>query len=329
MKKITLLLLSFIFTNLVLSQNNEKKRLSQDDLNKLKKINEEVANKIGFVQAFLNSNWRSIKRNEDDLLETNISNLQEMILGLSESKQKKINEIVCIECLIQENNEQKQIVLDEKIKRNRLKDSLEIQKTKNFEIEKANLKAKQEIVEKRNDSIRKSKVSIINENPYDVFSRSLTAFSKNQNFTVFRNIDYNFAYSRLTFFMQQDLSLSEKKPTFSETKIIHRYIPKVSNGNEFINVEFIGKKHKGLIGYYPFLDELFIIDKVNIRGTSNLIIEFFLKYWETQIKLSEIKNKTGIVATKSILSDYINLKVVNSNLLEIERTSLAVSTPAN
>ena len=40
-----------------------------------------------------------------------------MILKLSESKQKKVKEIVCIECLIQENNEQKQIVLEQYIDR--------------------------------------------------------------------------------------------------------------------------------------------------------------------------------------------------------------------
>lgn len=318
----TLLLVLLMFTtNLIFSQNVDKKRLKQEDFTKLKKLDENIASKVGFVQHYLDINWRAINKNEKDLVSTNISDLQNMILAQSENKQKKIKEIVCVDCLIKEDGEQKQIILEQITKSKRLKDSLEVQQAKNFEIEKANLRAKEEIIKKRNDSISNSKISNSNENPYDIFSRSLTAFSKNRNFTVFRNIDYNFAYSRLTSFMQESMSLSEQKPTFVETKMVHRYIPKVSNGNEYINVEFIGKKHKDLIGYYPFIEEVFVIDKVKIIGTPDLIVDLFLKYWETKITLASIKNKTGIVATKNIMSDYINLKVINNNLLEIEITN--------
>ena len=310
-----IILLTIIISTSVFAQETEKKRLDKNDFAKIKKIDQTASEKISWIQEYLNINWREIEKNDEKLMDPNISNFENILNSLTVKKREKILEIVCIDCLKKEYSEQKNIIENKKLKKQQVQDSIYKSREKAYKIQKEKEEKGKEISKRKSDSL--SKTIVIKEEPYDLLSRSLYAFSKNQDFTVFRKIDYNFAYGRLTTFLQTNMRLAEGKPTFSDTKRTHRYTPKVSDGNEFLTVEFNVTKHTDLIGYYPFIDEVFVIKNVTIKGTPDLIVKFFINYWESNFKLESSKNKTGVVAIKNVLSDYIELKKLKNNLLEI------------
>lgn len=310
-----LILLTIIISTSVFAQETERKRLDKNEFIKIKKIDQTASEKIGWIQENLNINWREIERNDEKLIDPNISSFEIILNSLAKKKSDKILEIVCVDCLKREYSEQKSIIENKKLKKQQAQDNLNESSVKAYKIQKDKEEKEREIAKRKRDSLNKT--NTIKEEPYELLSRSLYAFSKNQNFTVFRKIDYNFAYGRLTSFLQTDMRLAEGKPTFSDTKRTHRFTPKVSDGSEFITVEFKVTKHNDLIGFYPFIDEVFVVDDVTIKGTPDLIIKFFVNYWESSFKLESSKNITGIVASKNVLSDYIILKKLKNNLLEI------------
>lgn len=296
------------------SQNENKYRLEKTDFEELNKINEEIATKVGWIQEFLNINWRDIEKKNEKLMQPDFSGFEDLFSHLNENQKKKVSKIVCILCFKEEYENQKKLNEISLQKEKRKLDSINDVKYKKYE---------ETIKTSENNYLKKVKDTTQiqqknTENPYDILSRSLTTFSDNRNFTVFRKIDYNYAYTRLTSYLQTDFSLTESNPTFSETQIIHRFVPKVSSGNEYINIFFNVEKHNNIIGYYTFLDDVFIINNVTIKGTPDLIISLFIDYWKDEIKLEDIKGKTGIVASKNILGDFVLLKIINQNLLEIE-----------
>ncbi len=319
MKTFNLVMFTLV-TNLIFSQNQDLKyRLSSEELIKIRKINEEVANKISLTQHYLEINWREInERKGDNLIIPQIITLNESINSLSEKDKKKILLIACIDCYEKEYLSQVKILEGKKIEKKRISDSVSVVQEEYYRIEKEK-KIKEESLKKiRTDSINKINSSN-KDKPYDLLTRNLSVFSKDINFTIFRNIDYNYSYSKFTSFLQTQMSLAEKQPIFTDTKITHKYIPKVSSGKEYLNVEYVVKKYNKIIGYYDFLEDVFIIEKVIIKGSPDLIVDLFIEYWNSGIKLENRIGTGGIVATKNILSDYIILKNINGKL-EIEIT---------
>lgn len=308
MKKILILLL---FSCYIYSQ--EQYKISDVNFKKLVSVSNEVASKVKLVEHSLLGNQSKLDSNSIEIYDPYVQLIKEPLSKLSDKEQKKANELVCVDCY--EKWWQSQLSSKNKVveSKKRVKDSIEEVRIKKFVIDKK----RQDSIE----SIAKSKpiaVNTVKENPYDLLQRSLYAFSKtNRNLALFRNMDFNYSGPQLSGYLQTDMGMASKSFKISATDVIETFIPKVSNGNEYLTVKYLVTKRKDIIGMYES-DEVMIINSVEITGTPHLIAELFLNYWPRTVKIGGYKQ--GDIAFKELLGDYITIIGVTPKLYKIKIT---------
>lgn len=282
-------------------------KIDQNNLQKIKSIDENFIEKINYAEIALNSNSGIIKSNTK-LLTFDLNN-DISTLNISDAKKEKLKNLVCVSCYSDALNEQislrNKYLFNEKINQ-KYKDSLAKVKLENYnkelQIKKQKELEKQIAYEKFQDSVRNS---VSNENPYDVLKRSLYAFSKNPHRTVFRKMDYNFAGVNLQLYMQDDFGMAFLKDyKMTNTEIIEKYASKASSKAENITVKYNVTYRTDIEGYYPS-DGVYYINSVVFTGTNNEIVNLFLKFWSGKIDFKGYKS--GVIATKQMLGDFISL----------------------
>ncbi|RTY71591.1 hypothetical protein [Flavobacterium sp. LB2P53] len=306
MKKLLILLLFCCF-----AYSQEQYKISDANFKKLVSVSSEVATKVKLVEHFLEGNQSKLNSNNIEINDPYIQLIKDPLSKLSEKEQKKANEIVCIDCY--EKWWQAQLCYKNQVveSKKRVKDSIESIRIKKFVLEK-----------KRQDSIEniaKSKPVVVSsekENPYDVLQRSLYAFSKtNRNLALFRKMDFNYSGPQLSSYLQSDMGMASKSFKIGATDVTETFIPKVSNGNEYLTVKYLVTKRTDIIGAYD-ADEVMIINSVEITGTPHLIVELFLNYWPRTVKIGGYKQ--GDIAFKELLGDYITISGVTPRLYKIK-----------
>ncbi|MDH1880948.1 hypothetical protein [Empedobacter sp. GD03797] len=300
MKKIYLFLF-FLSSMFVFSQEF---RLNQDSKNKLGKIDKELLNKVLFIEHFLNEKndpYFSVLYNY-----LNTANLT--------SKQlEKFNTLVCVECY---KREWDAILLDNKNKslaEKRIFDSIRNEKNELRRIEELNRIEFQRVSEENNKRIQDSiRSTPLFSNPYDAIYASVNKMKRNTEYlTVFRGMDYNFAGGNFQNYMQRRFGYGISKDyTLTSTKIIENYISKVSSTDQKLKVVYNVSERKDIVGYYP-ADKVYLIKDVMITGTNNEVVNLFIKYWPSEIKVGSYKE--GIIATKQLLGDNIQLEGYKGN----------------
>ncbi len=306
MKKVLIMLL---ICNSLYSQKEYK--ITDSNFKKLVNINSEVANKVKFIEHLLQGNQKRINKNDFDLIDPSIPQTNNFVSNLSEKEQKKIKELVCIECY--DKWWQNQLLEENKLIefKKKEKDSIDSIRIKNTLLDK-----------KRKDSlsniVKVSTPMLEKDNPYDLLERSLYAFSKtNRDLAVFRKTDYNYCSPRLSSYLQSNMGLSSKDFKISKTEVTEKFIPKVSNGNEYLTVKYFVTTRNDIAGIYSS-DEVMIVDSLEITGTANIVIKLFLNYWSQGVKIGGYKQ--GDIAFKEILADYITISGINPNLYKIKIT---------
>jgi hypothetical protein len=305
MKKTLILLM---ISCVVYSQNEYK--IPDDNFKKLVTINSDIANKVKFVEHFLEGNKAKLNSNNLDINDPYIQTVTTVLNQLIEKEQKKINELVCIGCY--EKWWESQLSFKNKtIERKKIeKDSIENIRIKSIELKK-----------KKQDSINNIvKVAPVSnsekDNPYDLLQRSLYAFSKeNRSLAVFRKMDFNYSGPQLSGYLQFEMGLASKSFKIGKTDVVETFAPKVSHSNEYLTVKYLVTKRADIVGIYDS-DEVMVIDSVEISGTPNLIARLFLNYWPQSVKLGGYKQ--GDIAFKELLGDYITIVGVTPKLYKIK-----------
>lgn len=162
---------------------------------------------------------------------------------------------------------------------------------------------------------------------YDKLERNLDGVGGMQVgwFTVFTNLDVNFADARFSRFLQNSkfaMTVDNKSVKLSPTYFSMKYVPRVSSKTEWINVYYKLNRTKDREGLYQSDDgKTAIITEVEISGTPELILKLFLYYW--QYKMNVEDNKPGELAQYSVMGDRVSLSHVNSELAVITITQEA------
>ncbi|MGX7667220.1 hypothetical protein [Flavobacterium pedocola] len=284
MKKIALLLLLVSFS--MSAQDSFDVNKLFDDI---RDINSGYARKMENVDLVLFRNSKKLAINEVDIEDPAISEAKEELLKLSEKEQKKINKVLSFSYFEKRWESQKS-------KRDKL------------------LADKQK---KNEESQNKNDGNTSKEEPYDILRRSLLGISKNPNFTVFRNIDYNFANTAFSWYLQEEMRLASKDYTTSATLVTETYIPKASSKNESLKVSYHTTIKENIQGLHSS-KKVRIIDSVEIVGTTNLIIDLFVNYWNDKITIGG--NKEGEIANRQFLGDHVSLIRMKNNLCKITIT---------
>ncbi|MDR1226898.1 MAG: hypothetical protein LBK47_08395 [Prevotellaceae bacterium] len=128
-------------------------------------------------------------------------------------------------------------------------------------------------------------------------------------FTVFVGLDINFADGRLQSYLQQykNLAIDDASVVFTKEKISMRYIPRVNSGRDrYIVVTSYLENSKTAPYYYKTEDGTSnIIKRVEITGSCDLIIDFFVSYWNRKIEIGGYQKRE--IASYQCLGDYVVL----------------------
>ena len=144
----------------------------------------------------------------------------------------------------------------------------------------------------------------LKDDPYVLLKGSLDGI-KNRVLTVFCGIDVNFANGRLSWYLQDKLSLSSKDVKYLDNKFIEKYVPRVSTENEFLKVTYFLKDTDKKPYYKTDNGKCSVITKCEITGTADLILNLFLDYWPQKISLGGYKQ--GEIAHFQFMGDRVSL----------------------
>lgn len=165
------------------------------------------------------------------------------------------------------------------------------------------------------------------ENGYTKLERNLDGVGGLQTgwFTVFTNLDLNFADARFSRYLQNGkpgMTVDEASVKITPTSFSIKYIPRVASKTEWLNVHYTLNRTKGRESMYKSDDgTTAIITKVEITGTPELILKLFIHYW--QYKMNVEDNKEGELANYTVMGDRVSLVRININSSKITITPKA------
>lgn len=141
-------------------------------------------------------------------------------------------------------------------------------------------------------------------------------------FTVFTNLDLNFADARFSRYLQNSnlqMTVDETSVKVTPTSFSMRYIPRVTSKSEWMEVHYTFNRTKGREGVYSSGDgTTAIITTVVISGTPETILRLFVHYW--QYKMNVEDRKEGELANYTVMGDRVSLVRLNGDLAEIRIT---------
>lgn len=176
-------------------------------------------------------------------------------------------------------------------------------------------KERQALENARKDSIRKVEAAIkeqqaLEKNPFLYLSRAMEAVAPHRYFTIFYGIDVNFAMSKLSMFLQDDLmGLTPVDFKVVQSGLLEKFVPGISMEEEYLNVRYYLKEE----GKYDN------ITRCEITGTADLVVRLYVSFWPQKIKLGGYKQ--GEIAHYEYLGDRVSLYGISQNLYKIEITS--------
>lgn len=303
MKKNYILLIFFISIATSYSQNPT--RLNENDKVKIKRVSSDLLKNILFIENRLDKNIKYLEEGETERVYK--PQFIDLLSIVTTKDLNKVSKYFCYECYQKEWLNQKEEAKKLDIIRQKKYDSTSLAKISNYNV---------------NTDLQENTAPVTNDNlsnktdPYDKLKNSLRAFNyDNLKFTVFRNIDYSYAGTSLSLYLQTDMELASKNFTITETKITEKFVPKVTRKNEYILLDYEVTQHYDIKGYTDS-EPVYIINSLVITGTPEIIAKLFLNYWKGNINIDT--NKTGVIAYREILGDYITIENTSKNLFKIK-----------
>lgn len=162
------------------------------------------------------------------------------------------------------------------------------------------------------------------ESGYDKLDRNLDGVGDMRAgwFTVFCNLDMNYADARFSRFLQNSkfgMTIDDTSVKFSPTSFSMKYVPRVSSKTEYIIVNYQLERTSKYKGVYESEDgKVALIKKVEITGTPELILNLFISYWRYKMNVED--NKTGEIANYNVMGDWISLNCINAKSSKITIT---------
>lgn len=144
-------------------------------------------------------------------------------------------------------------------------------------------------------------------------------------FTVFTNLDLNFADARFSRYLQNSkfgMTVDDTSVTITPTSFSMKYIPRVTSKTEWLNIHYTLNLTKEREGVYKSGDgQTAIITKVEISGTPELILNLFICYWQYNMNVED--NKEGELANYTVMGDRVSLVRLNRDFSKITITPKA------
>jgi hypothetical protein len=137
------------------------------------------------------------------------------------------------------------------------------------------------------------------------------ALAKHGQLTQFSDMKYNFVSSRIQKYISKYLNMFPDADDVNGDNVVLRFKEKSA----------INAPQKELIFTFGVntVGSDFVIRDCKITGDKQKLIDFYLNYWNTKLKLDE--NKTGLVAETKLLADNSNLYLEgNKSYIEVKRT---------
>ncbi|MFV0397350.1 MAG: hypothetical protein ACK5JU_04960 [Bacteroidales bacterium] len=296
--KIKLLLLLFIISTYSFAQEYTKFRVDAKQKRELLKNGD---SHILMIELSLDENEKSLMNSKHPALKDPNGYIDAVKDRIAENP--KLYKDICLDCYVSEYLDQKGRLLKKGIDEIESHEKLLKERKKQFELEN-----------KKRDSISNAsspKGEDIRSTPYGRLSLNLDGISNSYGrFTVFCNLDVEFANSRFSRFLQDDrlaLTTDDSHRVSTETELSIKFIPRVSTKTEYIIVKYQLERTSKYKGFYnTSLDgKVKLIKKVEITGTPELILNLFLSYWNYRLNAED--NKIGELANYNVMGDRISL----------------------
>jgi hypothetical protein len=322
--KIKLTLLLFLISSFVFPQEFTKFRM-----NNKQKLQFWATNNVGLlkIEEYLDKNEEYLNENSQVTDAKFLMLLNDPTLSINELTKLKIKNI-CSSCYLAEyeNQKKRQSDIIQHIKKQ------EQQKDSIRNLEQIKIKKIREAEQLKKDSLDALKLkpqfnsidSVKVKNGYDGLRFHLDLMSPqwvSGYATPFIGIDYSFAAVRFAAYIisKTDYTLDDKCSFEFPNKKIHCFTPKIQYRQEISRCKVI---------YTTMLDKskfsciegkkAQLITNVSIQGNPDIILDIFVKYWQTKINIQS--NKVGVVATCRFMGDYISLKRINHTTFRIDIT---------
>lgn len=162
------------------------------------------------------------------------------------------------------------------------------------------------------------------DNGYDKLNQNLDGVGSMTVgwFTVFCDLDVNFADARFSRFLQNSkfgMTIDDASVKISPTSFSMKYVPRVSSKTEYIIVNYQLERTSKYKGVYESEDgKVALIKKMEITGTPELILNLFISYWRYNMNVED--NKTGEIANYSVMGDRISLNRISAKSSKITIT---------
>lgn len=172
-----------------------------------------------------------------------------------------------------------------------------------------------------------SSVSMLAQNKMD--TSKITVYDKlelnlnntppyeNNFITPFYGLDVFFSSKRIALFIVNKLQYSLVDIIPKGYILIEKFEPAISYKGEknFLNIKYYLKDGDGFPVYSKSVGKCYITDKVEITGTSDVIMNLFVRYWQSPMKLGG--SKLGEIAHYRLMGDYISLQRSSPHLCKI------------
>ena len=305
MKKIYIIIAFIASISSAYSQNSF--RINDKDRNKIKQVSPDLLNNLLFIENRLDKNIGYLKDGKTDLIFK--PNFKELATLVNAKELSKVEKYFCYECYKKEWESQQNELIKREKREQELNDSIYSSKLVIYN------NSNSTHPEGKKERISNDK-PLNDVDPYDKLRNSLRAFNyDNLNFTVFRNIDYNYAGTALSTYLQIEMGLSSKDFKITRTTVTEKFIPKASKRDDYLLLTYSVTEHNNIKGYTSS-KPVYIINSLEITGTPKLVTELFLNYWKGKMNIEAYKQ--GVIASKEVLGDFITIESVSPSLFKIK-----------
>lgn len=151
---------------------------------------------------------------------------------------------------------------------------------------------------------------------YAMLERQLHGMSNNEDFTLFRNLDYNFVVSRFSVYLQLTKGMAYLGQEKKGNQIIDKYTPGISiKKDEYLYVTYTVEEHPDRRG--AFGEGLTEILAVEITGDPLLVVQLFTSYWKRVELDTTLLRESGFITSLDKMNDHIELRAVAPNAYKI------------
>lgn len=151
------------------------------------------------------------------------------------------------------------------------------------------------------------------QTPYELLHLSVSAGEK-QLTVPFVGLDYNYSAINFSAFLQDIMSLNSENFEVKPNQLIETFSRKY--GYDQIKVTYNIIKKKGIIGYGETNSgEIALIESVVIVGATDLIIDIYIKYWDTNFKREDFH--VNDLASRHYWGDKITISYLSAKEMKI------------